>query len=117
MDMENEGSPSSSRQRLKGPMPLSNAFNVLIANAQKDGNRKRRRLERSEFVEGEAVESDDDEMFGFGPHQKKDDEESDDEDPNAVVEGLVDDEKMDADTLAEDKVLEKHMYAWIAREY
>jgi mediator of replication checkpoint protein 1 len=64
MEMENEGSPSSSRQRLDGPLPLSNAFNVLIANAKKDSSRKRRKLERSEFVEGEAVESDDDEMFG-----------------------------------------------------
>ena len=91
-------------------MPRSNACSVLIANAQKENN-KRKRLEKSEFVEGEAVESDDDEMFGFGPLQKKDDEESDDEDADAVVENLVDDAHLDADTLAEDKILEKHMYA------
>lgn len=106
--MENVGSPSS-RRRVKSPSPHNNAFNLLLANAQKEKERRRKKLEKSEFIEGEAVESDDDEMLGFGPRIKHDDADSDDDDPNAVIENLVDDAQMDVETLAEDKVLEKHM--------
>ena len=100
------GIPSRKRSVSPSPLPKPNAFSVLLENAQKA--KRRQKLEKSEFVEGEAVESDDDEMFGFGPRRKQDDEESDNDDPEAVVENLVDDAQIDADALAEDKVLEKH---------
>lgn len=84
-----------------------NAFDKLRKGAEKQKARENKKLEKSEFVEGEAVESDEDEMFGFGPVTKGNDDESDEEDPNAVVEGLVDDTHLTAEQLAEDKILEK----------
>ncbi|KAF9045974.1 hypothetical protein BDZ89DRAFT_101606 [Hymenopellis radicata] len=66
------------------------------------------RLEKSEFVEGEAEESDEDEMRGFGVvHQTGDDEDLDGEDQDKNLESLVDDVQMDEETIAAEKVLEK----------
>lgn len=66
------------------------------------------KMVKSAFVEGEAEESDEDAIFGFGPKVKHDsDEEEDGEDQDATLQELVDDKDMDADTLNEDKVLEK----------
>jgi mediator of replication checkpoint protein 1 len=70
---------------------------------------------RSEFVEDQAVESDEEDMLGFGGMRKKkggndDDEEEDDEhDADGVVKALVDDAQMDEAKLAKLKVLEKHL--------
>ncbi|KAG2361993.1 hypothetical protein BDR07DRAFT_1407958 [Suillus spraguei] len=63
-------------------------------------------LEKSEFVAAEADESDEDELIGFGPVQK-DDEEPEDDDDEKIVEGLVDDAVMDAETEGADLVQEK----------
>jgi mediator of replication checkpoint protein 1 len=65
-------------------------------------------LEKSEFVETEAQESDDDEMLGFGGYRKQTaEEEEEGEDLDKALEGLVDDAHMDEQTLGQDLVLEK----------
>lgn len=70
-----------------------------------------RKLGKSEFIEGEAEESDDDAMMGFGgPTRDKGDEEDDGEDQDQTLTELVDDAQMDDETLGADKVLEKVRY-------
>lgn len=92
------------------PAKVRNAFDVL---GRKPARLKaplfaKKKLEKSEFIEGEAEESDEDAAFGFGLLKKKDDEEElDGEDQDRVLEELVDDAAMDDSTLNEDKVLEK----------
>lgn len=80
----------------------------MTAAAQRD---KAKEKKRSEFVEDQAVESDEDDMLGFGGMRKKvgEDDEEDDHDTDGVVEALVDDAHMDAAALAEAKVVEKHL--------
>ncbi len=55
------------------------AFTELMTAAQRDKTKEKK---RSEFVEDQAVESDEDDMLGFGGMRKKkvgeDDEEEDD---------------------------------------
>ena len=69
---------------------------------------ERAKLSKSEFISGEAEESDEDADFGFGPKgTKDDDEEEDDDGQDKFLEELVDDKEMDLETLAEDKVREK----------
>ena len=81
--------------------------------AQRDNEKVKKKL--SEFVEDQAVESDEDDMLGFGGVRKKkardgDDEDEDDEhDADGVVKALVDDAHMDEMALAKSKVLEKHL--------
>ena len=91
-------------------LPVAQEANLFahMMRAAKDKKREeeRRKLKKSEYVEGEAMESDEDEMFGFAPKQKEADEESDD-DPDEVVENLVDDVAITEEQLARDKVLEK----------
>ncbi|KAH9938582.1 MRC1-like domain-containing protein [Fomitopsis serialis] len=67
-----------------------------------------KKAKRSEFIEGEAEESDDDDMRGFGLRKRNDEEEEDDEAQDQNLQELVDDQEMDQVTLAEDAVLEKH---------
>jgi mediator of replication checkpoint protein 1 len=83
---------------------------MLRRGAQRQERKKSKKLAKSEYVEGEAVESDDDAKMGFGGMRKEDDDEddSDNEDQDKVVEGLVDDAVMDAETEGAEKVLEKH---------
>lgn len=85
----------------------SNAFTKLLQAAKNQNKKEKKKLGKSEFIEGEAQESDEDELLGFGGGKKYDEEDSDDDDPDAVVENLVDDATMNAEQLAEDKVLEK----------
>ena len=68
-----------------------------------------KRLEKSEFVEGEAEESDEERKFGFGfgGPSKGDEDESDGEDQDQTLAELVDDQQMDQATLNEAKVIEK----------
>lgn len=73
------------------------------------------KTKRSEFIEGEAEESDDDEMRGFGLRKRVEDEDEDDEAQDQTLQELVDDQDMDENTLAEDAVLEKHRSVWGAR--
>ena len=95
-------SPSPSRQKASSS---KNAFNVLM---QKKPKIPRPKMEKSVFVEGEAEESDEDAIFGFGPRIKgASDDEEDGEDQDATLKELVDDKEMDADTLNEGLVLEK----------
>ncbi|KAI5124746.1 hypothetical protein M0805_005380 [Coniferiporia weirii] len=89
------------------PIHISNAFTELLKASKKQKSSEKRKLGKSEYIEGEALESDEDELFGFGGAKKDDDGESDDEDPDAVVEDLVDDTIMDPEQLAEERVLEK----------
>lgn len=62
--------------------------------ANKD--KRKKKLRKSEFVEGEAAESDD-EYGDFGPRLRKEDEEAE-EDDDQHLEELVDDQVMDEDT-------------------
>lgn len=102
-------SPSPSPATVK----VRNAFDVLGRKPTRlqapffpKGKKK---LDKSEFIEGEAEESDEDAGFGFGLLKKEDDdeEELDGEDQDKVLEELVDDAAMDEATLNEEKVLEK----------
>jgi len=52
-------------------------------------------------------------MLGFGGTKGDDDEEIGDDDPDAIVEGLVDDAMMDDKAQAADRVLEKHMWDYL----
>lgn len=100
-----EASPSPS------PVPR-NAFDVLRDAAAKGKGKERaprQRLDKSEFVEAEAQESDEEAMIGFGGTKGDDDDEGGEEDLDAVVEGLVDDTAMDAKAQAANLVLEKHL--------
>jgi mediator of replication checkpoint protein 1 len=70
--------------------------------------KEKKPLKKSEFVEAEAQESDEDD--GFGLKKKTADDQEDDSDANddKPVEGLVDDAVMDETTLAEKLVQEKY---------
>jgi len=89
------------------------AFTELMigVTAQRDNVRPKKK--RSEFVEDQAVESDEEDMLGFGGVRKKkggnDDDENDEHDADGVVKALVDDAHMDEMALAKSKVLEKHL--------
>ncbi|KAH9955546.1 hypothetical protein BC827DRAFT_870099 [Russula dissimulans] len=106
-------SPSPSRAKTKSAA-VRTAFTELMmagAAAQRDQENAKK---RSEFVEDQAVESDEDDMLGFGGMRKNkagnDDEDEDDErDEDGVVKALVDDAHMDDAALAKAKVLEKHL--------
>ena len=63
-------------------------------------------MEKSVFVESEAQESDEEDLFGF-PRPIEGDEE-DGEDQNRILKNLVDDKEMDQTEIAEDKVMEKY---------
>ncbi|CCM04803.1 uncharacterized protein FIBRA_06996 [Fibroporia radiculosa] len=104
LDNSRHSSPSPS------PTKHRNAFDVLkqAAHAPTESDRK---LQKSEFIEGEAEESDDDAMIGFGGRRKEDDE-SDDESQDATLAELVDDAAMDDKTLGADAVLEKAREHW-----
>lgn len=90
-------------------LPKTNAFDVLGERPKL--NAPKRKLEKSEFVAAEAVESDDDELIGFGPINKDEDEEGDEDDEDKIVEGLVDDATMDVETERPDLVQEK--FRWV----
>jgi mediator of replication checkpoint protein 1 len=109
-------SPSPSPTKAKGAAAAAisrTAFTELMMGAQCD-KIKTKTKKRSEFVEDQAIESDEDDMLGFGGVRKKpgeDEEEDEDEehDADGVVKNLVDDAQMDTSTLAKAKVLEKHL--------
>jgi mediator of replication checkpoint protein 1 len=112
-------SPTTNVDHPPSPTPLTNArelnaFDILNRNArlQAKGLKQGAKLVESEYVEAEAQESDDDELYGFGNFVKKGDDgegEEDGEDLDKNLDGLVDDTVMDGDVLAEDKVMEKVM--------
>jgi mediator of replication checkpoint protein 1 len=86
------------------------AFTELMLGAQRD-KVKAKTKKLSEFVEDQAVESDEDDMLGFGGVRKKSDEDEEDaeDDTDGVVKNLVDDAQMDESAIAKAKVLEKHL--------
>ncbi|KAJ7228971.1 MRC1-like domain-containing protein [Mycena pura] len=93
------------------PSPLGlrpqNAFAVVRSEPLKDrSSRPKHPLKKSEFIEVEAQESDDDEMVGFG-HKQDDADEEDGEDQDQTLQTLVDDQEMDETTAAADRVIEK----------
>lgn len=91
------------------------AFSELMLGAKLAVHRdaeKAKAKKRSEFVEDQAVESDEDDMLGFGGVRKKngdEDDEDDEHDADGVIKDLVDDAQMDEAALAKSKVLEKHL--------
>ncbi|KAG5349503.1 hypothetical protein C0989_003379 [Termitomyces sp. Mn162] len=85
----------------------ANAFDVLKRGSKAQAQKHRMLLDKSEFVEQEAQESDEDEIFGFGPRQKDNDDEEDGEYLDQTLEILVDDSEMDEKTVAANLVLEK----------
>jgi mediator of replication checkpoint protein 1 len=115
-------SPSPSPARTKGGatptgmmMQGRTAFSELMLGAKLAVHRdseKAKAKKRSEFVEDQAVESDEDDMLGFGGVRKKngdEDDEDDEHDADGVIKDLVDDAQMDESALAKSKVLEKHL--------
>jgi mediator of replication checkpoint protein 1 len=89
------------------------AFMELMMGAQRD-KVKAKTKKRSEFVEDQAVESDEEDMLGFGGARRKpdeDEEEDEEHDVDGVVKSLVDDAHMDESALAKPKILEKHLWA------
>ncbi|KAF8558978.1 hypothetical protein OG21DRAFT_1480851 [Imleria badia] len=84
------------------------AFDILSKASKPPSKAQKEKHGKSEFLAVEAEESDEDDMFGFGGPKKDDDEEEDDNEQDKVVEGLVDDAVMNAETEAADLVVEKH---------
>ncbi|KAF8529160.1 hypothetical protein BU17DRAFT_80350 [Hysterangium stoloniferum] len=108
--------PSAQSSPEKSDLPPSarlNAFNILKNGAVTEARRAQQshiKLTRSEFVEREAQESDDELLAGFGDVRADGDEDEDgDEDLDAVVEGLVDDTALDEKTQAAELVFQKHL--------
>jgi len=97
--------PDARTTAIDSPSVQRNAFDVL----GKDPKRAQKKLAKSEYVAGEAVESDEEEAFGFGVGKGESDEE-DEEDQDKVVEGLLDDAAMDENAKREDLVQEKFRY-------
>ncbi|KAK0206200.1 hypothetical protein DFS33DRAFT_1381326 [Desarmillaria ectypa] len=107
--------PSSSRKRriLKRAVSPSPTYGASRSSSSKPQESKISKskvpLKKSEFVEAEAQESDDDEMRGFGLFKgtaADDDEEGQDLDQELPT--LVDNTALDEETLAEEKVREKY---------
>lgn len=107
-------SPSATSAKTKNAAAVMGrtAFTELMMARETTQRDKAKSKIRSEFVVDQAVESDEDDMLGFGGVRKKkgdDDEEEDEHDADGVVKALVDDAHMDEAALAKVKVLEKHL--------
>ena len=85
------------------PVPLRNAFSVLKANASKPMIPKKR-LEKSEYVEDQAAESDDEADFGG----RGSGDEADGEDLDQDLKEIVDDAHMTDEQLAKAEVEALH---------
>jgi hypothetical protein len=90
------------------------AFTELMMGVAAQRNNAKAKKKRSEYVEDQAVEEDEEDMLGFGGVRKKggnddEDDEHDEHDADGVVKALVDDAHMDEMALAKSKVLEKHL--------
>ncbi|KAJ7507438.1 hypothetical protein B0H11DRAFT_2271120 [Mycena galericulata] len=100
-------SPSSLRSVSPSPAQRSrNAFDVLRREPLAP-RPKKPLLDKSEFVAEEAQESDDDEMLGFGHKGGDEADEEDGEDLDRTLATLVDDQEMDEETIAAQRVFEK----------
>ena len=111
-------SPSPSRAKAKGAAAAGGvertAFAELMMGAVAHHDNVKAK-KRSEFVVDQAIESDEEDMLGFGGVRKKkgvnddDDDDDDEHDTDGVIKALVDDAQMDDAKLAKLKVLEKHL--------
>lgn len=114
-NFEAEAEESSLASASAAPTGPRNAFEMMMQPKQKDPSKaqkskEKQRAIKAAFVHGEAYESDEDVLQGFGGGGKEDDEDDDDDDEqNKVVEGLVDDANMDADAENAEAVMEKAM--------
>ncbi len=113
-------SPSRKRRivkRVVSPSPVYGAGRSSSSKPQESKPSKPKvPLRKSEFVEAEAQESDDDEMRGFGLFRgpaADDDEEGQDLDQELPT--LVDNTALDEATIAEEKVREKYQYVIYVR--
>ncbi|TFY59126.1 hypothetical protein EVJ58_g5980 [Rhodofomes roseus] len=107
--------PSGSRGGSVSPSPSPHKLRDAFAIMRQASVHPKKALalmgqkgKKSEFIEGEAEESDDDDRRGFGLRKRDDEEEEDDETQDQTLQELVDDQEMDETVLAEDAVLEKH---------
>ncbi|KZT12783.1 uncharacterized protein LAESUDRAFT_719092 [Laetiporus sulphureus 93-53] len=92
------------------PSKTRNAFDLMklaSRGAQRKTEKVKKTLVKSDFIEGEAEESDDDALMGFGGRKEDEDEDDEDENQNQTLAELVDDRAMDEKMLAEEAVLEK----------
>lgn len=101
-------SPLEQKSQNSNPAARLNAFSILGKAHRPVSKVQDKKPEKSEFVAVEAEESDEDDVFGFGGPKKDDGEEENDDEQDKVVEGLVDDMPMDAETEAADLVQEKY---------
>lgn len=96
----------------------ADAFNLLRQGAMKKAKEELawKRHEALEFFEDEAQESDEDDAFGFGTKHRNERGEDEDEDENLdkTLETLVDDQEMDEEVVAAEKILEKFQYVSFA---
>ncbi|CAE6434600.1 unnamed protein product, partial [Rhizoctonia solani] len=89
--------------------PTNPTRSLMATQREKQKKEKRKsKLGKSEFVEGEAAESDD-EYEGFGLRSKEDEGDEGDSDEDRHVEGLVDDQAMDEETEGVAQVQAKFM--------
>jgi mediator of replication checkpoint protein 1 len=110
-------SPSPSRAKAKGAAAAGGVERTAFAELMMGAAAHRdnvKAMKRSEFVEDQAIESDEEDMLGFGGVRKKkgvndDDDDDDEHDADGVIKALVDDAQMDDAKLAKLKVLEKHL--------
>ena len=102
-------SPSDGRETLAPSQKPPTAFSEIM---KPKVHRKKEILKSSILVHDQAVESDDDEVGFGGPNRHDADDEEDDEDPYAVVAGLLDDKEMDELEVNKEKVLEKVRYVY-----
>jgi mediator of replication checkpoint protein 1 len=111
----NSTSPARKSGYRSSPSPTPtrrplNAFDTLQKGAVDEKAKKQKEkgllLDKSEFVQAEAQESDEDDGFGFAKGDDTEDEASDAEN-DKPLEGLVNDAEMDAEAEAKEKVVEK----------
>ncbi|KAK1226050.1 hypothetical protein PQX77_011009 [Marasmius sp. AFHP31] len=103
-----DGSPSKDEgQMLPPPLTLSESFQLKPKKVRPP--KEKRPLAKSEFVEGEAEESDEERTFGFIKTKDGDDEEDDEEEAqDKSLATLVDDKEMNEDEVNQEAVMEKY---------
>ncbi|CUA76723.1 Serine/arginine repetitive matrix protein 2 [Rhizoctonia solani] len=103
-----ESTPEPEPELASAPIPT--VLERLMATQREKQKKEKRKskLGKSEFVEGEAAESDD-EYEGFGLRSKEDEGDEGDSDEDRHVEGLVDDQAMDEETEGVAQVQAKFM--------
>ncbi|KAF8631123.1 hypothetical protein AX15_002470 [Amanita polypyramis BW_CC] len=97
----------NSNSSTPAPLLTKNVFDTLVQGSKYLARREKHKLGKSEFVESEAEESDDDDVFNFLPKKNDEDEEEDSNDLDQTLDALVDDRHMDAEMLNAPLVIEK----------